>query len=46
MSKELSIIKKFKKTNYGSCPFPFFEIENAYDEKTYSLLSKDYNLFQ
>ena len=45
MSKELSIIKKFKKENYSSYTFPFFEIENAYDEKTYSLLSKDYNLF-
>jgi len=42
---EISIIKKFKKQNYSSYPFPFFEIENAYDEKTYSLLRKDYNLF-
>jgi len=42
---EISIIKKFKKVNYSSYPFPFFEIYNAYDEKTYSLLSKDYNLF-
>ena len=42
---EISIIKKFKKENYSSYTFPFFEIENAYDEKTYSLLRKDYNLF-
>lgn len=42
---EISIIKKFKKVNYSSYPFPFFEIDNAYDEKTYSLLTKDYNLF-
>ena len=45
MSNKLSIIKNFKNENYNSYPFPFFEIENAYDEKTYSLLRKDYNLF-
>ena len=32
MSKELSIIKKFKKENYSSYPFPFFETYNQKDK--------------
>ena len=42
---KISIINKFTKDMYKSYPFPFFEIKNAYDEKIYAQLSKDYDLF-
>ena len=42
---KLSIINNFKLQDYFSHPFPFFLINNAYDEKTYDHLEKDYKLF-
>ena len=45
MNKKLSIINKFKKINYSSYPFPFFTIENPFDDEIYSKLEKDYKLF-
>lgn len=41
----LDILQNFRKSYYQSYPFPHFEIINAYNEKTYELLDKDYNLF-
>ena len=43
---KISILNNFDKKKYFSHPFPFFFIENAYDEKTYEYLKKDYILFQ
>ena len=45
MDKKLSIINKFKKANYSSYPFPFFTIENPFDDEIYFKLEKDYKLF-
>ena len=45
MDKKLSIINNFKKKDYNSYPFPHFIIDQPFDEKTYSRLEKDYNLF-
>lgn len=42
---KISIINNFKLQDYFSHPFPFFLINNAYDEKTYDYLEKDYKLF-
>ena len=42
---KVSIINNFKLQDYFSHPFPFFLINNAYDEKTYDHLEKDYKLF-
>ena len=42
---KLDILQNFKKSYYQFYPFPHFEIINAYNEKTYELLDKDYNLF-
>lgn len=42
---KISIINNFNYKNYFSYPFPFFYIDNAYDEKTYEHLKKDYTLF-
>ena len=42
---KLDILQNFKKSYYQIYPFPHFEIINAYNEKTYELLDKDYNLF-
>ena len=45
MDKKLSIINNFKKKDYNSYPFPHFIIDQPFDDKTYSHLEKDYNLF-
>jgi hypothetical protein len=45
MDKNLSIINNFKKKDYNSYPFPYFVIDKPYNDKIYSNLEKDYNLF-
>ena len=41
---ELNILKSFKKENYFSEPFPHFIQEKSFNDHTYELLEKDYNL--
>ena len=41
---ELNILKSFKKENYFSEPFPHFIQEKSFNDNTYELLEKDYNL--
>ncbi len=45
MDRNLSIINNFQKKDYNSYPFPYFTIDKPYDDKIYSQLEKDYNLF-
>ena len=42
---KLDILQNLKRQNYKLYPFPHFEIINAYNERTYEQLDKDYNLF-
>mgnify|MGYP005993146491 CR=1 FL=1 len=43
--EKISILNNFDKKNYFSYPYPFFYIDEAYSEKTYSYLEKDYKQF-
>ena len=43
--ENISILKNFTFKNYYSYPYPFFFIDQAYDNKTYSLLENDYKIF-
>ena len=40
----LNILNSFKKENYFSKPFPHFVLKKSFDDHTYNLLEKDYNL--
>lgn len=43
--EKISILNNFDKKNYFSYPYPFFHIDEAYSEKIYSYLEKDYKQF-
>ena len=43
--EKISILNKFDRKNYFSYPYPFFFIDNAYEDRIYSYLDKDYKLF-
>ena len=41
---ELNILNNFKNEYYYSDPFPHFVINSSFNDHTYNLLEKDYNL--
>jgi hypothetical protein len=43
--EKISILNRFDRKNYFSYPYPFFFIDNAYEDRIYSYLDKDYKLF-
>jgi hypothetical protein len=43
--EKISILNRFDRNNYFSYPYPFFFIDNAYEDKIYSYLEGDYKLF-